>query len=155
MAIIILGKTNCPLCQKPLLEGDETVAFPPLFANRRSGFRLFHDAGVHRSCIESHPLGPKAIALLERFTQSTGPGRRPCAVCGSQIADPDDYFGAGVLTEDPSSPLSEFNFVHLHQAHFPLWIRGPEFRHLVETMQGEAAWDGPRVVFEPVLTWIP
>jgi hypothetical protein len=155
MAIIILGKTKCQICQNPLLEADEIVGFPPLFANRRSGFRLFHDAGFHRSCVESHPLGPRAIALLERFMQSTGPGRRLCAACGSQITDPEDHFGAGLLTEDPSSPLDEFNFVSLHQSHFPMWIRGPEFRRLVEANQISDAWDGPRIVFEPTLMWVP
>jgi hypothetical protein len=35
MAILVRGKTRCPLCGNVIEEGDDVVNFPPIFFNQR------------------------------------------------------------------------------------------------------------------------
>lgn len=66
MALIILGKTVCFLCGKPLMEGDDMVAFPAFLKNTHELGR-FSDAALHRMCFERAPQRQAVEALFCRF----------------------------------------------------------------------------------------
>ena len=54
MAIIILGKSKCSICNKTLNEGDVVKSFPAFLpSDHRYG--RFSDAGFHKDCVESDP----------------------------------------------------------------------------------------------------
>lgn len=154
MALIILGKSLCSICRKPLMEDDEIVSFPPFAANRRDPLHRFSDAAFHRVCFAAEPLAESAIRRSEEVRAAGGPGDRRCVICGEQIKDPDDYFGTGFLTDDPSNPVFEFNYLQLHRSHFPRWDRATEFRRSVETFIASDLWEGPQIKFDPLPRWV-
>ena len=54
MALIILGKSTCPLCKKTLEKNDELKAYPA-FLPYDHRFGKFSDAAFHKSCAEADP----------------------------------------------------------------------------------------------------
>lgn len=86
MAILIRGKTRCALCRRELLDiRTDVVMFPPFVANRRSPLLVFHDAALHRTCVESHPLGQRVLQLAEQVPQRAPPGSHRCVARGEEI----------------------------------------------------------------------
>jgi hypothetical protein len=115
MALIIRGKTTCPLCGQIIHADDEIVSFPPFVGEPGDPLHLFSDAGFHKYCFERHPLAGQVIERLKAIP--TWPvGGPECAVCGRQISLPDEHFGLYRLTDDPASPLYRFNDLHMHRA---------------------------------------
>jgi hypothetical protein len=141
MAILVPGM-RCPLCYLPMMAGDKLASFPPFVANKKDPLIFFSDAVFHAHCFRAHPLADRATDRYEAIKAHLGPGRRLCAACAQPIINPDDYFTAGHLTDNPSSPLFEFNYVQLHRSHFGRWDKFPTFRRLVEEFQSSDAWDG-------------
>jgi hypothetical protein len=60
MALIILGKTPCPLCEQPIKETDELVSFPAFISNQLDPLFPFSDAAFHAACFHQHPLSAEA-----------------------------------------------------------------------------------------------
>ena len=54
MALIIRGKSKCPLCNQILEETDHVTAFPS-FVPSDHRFGKFSDAALHTSCFEKDP----------------------------------------------------------------------------------------------------
>ena len=52
MALILFGRTECPLCSKPIQEGDEYEAFAHFIDNDKDPFWKYSDAVFHRPCFE-------------------------------------------------------------------------------------------------------
>ena len=154
MALVIRGKSTCFICGRIMGKADEIVIFPPFVPNLRSPIRPFSDAGVHRECLDNHPLGTAAGALLKTCLDQSGHERRRCLVCKEPILEPDDYFSTGLLVADSADPLFDFNFLQFHKSHFALWERSHEFRREVEAFQGSIRWEGARIAFDPLPHWI-
>lgn len=55
MAIIIVGKTACTICNLVLDEVEPWVAFPHFIVDETHPLWRFSDSGVHRSCFASWP----------------------------------------------------------------------------------------------------
>lgn len=146
MALFVPGML-CRLCGQPMTAEHEIVMFRPFVPNERDPLFQFSDVVLHASCFRQHPLSEKAVKLHERAIQSSRPGNRVCIVCGQAILAPDDYFGAGLVSSNPASPLFEFNFVQLHCSHLSQWDRFEDFRRLVSRIQDSDAWEGPRIAF--------
>ena len=68
MALVIAGKTQCPLCGQVIDEDDEIVMFPP-FAPVGHSLARFSDAGVHAACFERSPEKSEVERLLEDFVK--------------------------------------------------------------------------------------
>ena len=60
MAVVVIGKSICPICHETIREGDEIVYFSP--ARLPDEFAFLSDAGVHRGCLESASYGARALA---------------------------------------------------------------------------------------------
>jgi len=153
MALVILGKTPCASCAKPLQQGENTVSFSPFVANRRDALYRFSDAAFHRRCFDQEPLAEEALRRSEEVRARGGPGHRRCMVCGGEIRAPDDHFALGFLTDDEANPVFEFNYLHLHRSHFDRWDRSAVFRRCIEAFQTSEAWEGPMVTFDPLPSW--
>lgn len=54
MATVILGSTKCPICKEIIHNGADIVTFSWFESNCQT-LREFSDAGVHFSCLKSHP----------------------------------------------------------------------------------------------------
>lgn len=154
MALVILEKTPCSTCGKPLMKGQEIVSFSPFVADQRDPLYRFSDAAFHRACFANEPLAEAAIRRSTEVRTRSGPGNRSCIVCDEQIVDPDEYFGVGFLTDDPSSPVFEFNYLQFHRSHFLQWDRAAEFRRLVEEFLSSSASEGPLIKFDPFPQWV-
>lgn len=154
MSIIVLEQTPCSLCGEPIQRGDETVSFPPFVANRNDPIYRFSDGAFHRRCFVVDPLARAAAQRCDDVRRrGGGPGSR-CGACGKSIADPDDYFGTGFLTDDAASPVYEFNYLHLHLSHFLEWARARDFRMHMEKFLDSSKWDGPTLKFDPLPMWV-
>src|SRR4051812_796785 len=113
MAVVVNG-TPCAICGRPIT-GQDLMLFPPFVTNQNDALWPFSDNAFHTECLSRHPLRQRAQAQKTAFLRRTGPGMRKCAVCGLEIAQPDNYVPIGYLTDDPSDPLSAFNYLHLHR----------------------------------------
>ena len=54
MAMIILGKSKCPMCNQILKENDPVTAFPA-FLPYDHRFGRFSDAAFHTACFDKDP----------------------------------------------------------------------------------------------------
>jgi hypothetical protein len=101
MAIIIRGKTECPLCGEVLRGGDDLMASPPFL---QSGLLFrFSDAAMHRACFTNWPLADKFIAAFNEIGRCWPGGPRRMLADGTIIdldaeSMPPAYEGKPVLT---------------------------------------------------------
>jgi hypothetical protein len=66
MALVFLGKSECPICGKVLQPGDQIVALSPLPDNKHPFWKYF-DAGMHKSCYDNWDNKDEANKLLDSF----------------------------------------------------------------------------------------
>ena len=66
MAIIIKGKTTCPICGKLLLTDQEIEAFPAFLKNTHPLAR-YSDAAFHKECFDKSPDAIAVTKLYDRF----------------------------------------------------------------------------------------
>jgi hypothetical protein len=112
VALILEGKTTCPICGKVLKTGEEIMGFPAFVSNQADPLLLFNDAGFHKDCVLAHALWPTLNWRMREYDEKTGPGHRKGLVCGEEITHPDEYFGLGHLTDNPAHALFQFNYAH-------------------------------------------
>lgn len=142
MALVILGKTICSICGKPLLNGDGIVTFSPFVANEADPLYFFSDGAFHERCFTEDP---RASAAQERFNElqkRTAPGARKCAVCGEEIRDPGDYLSFGYIAADPRD-IRPLNYLQFHRRHLPSWSGLRAAHAAIRELEGSEAWQGP------------
>ena len=66
MAVIILGKTLCSLCGKPILAGEDTVGFPA-FLPPTHELASFSDGVFHETCFHSDPRAQRVVDIYARY----------------------------------------------------------------------------------------
>lgn len=66
MALILLGKTACTHCGKPLCESEELVAFPA-FIPAGHELHAFNDAAFHKNCFSQWAHHDRMQDLFSRF----------------------------------------------------------------------------------------
>lgn len=78
MAMIVLGKTKCPICGRVVDKGEPLVGFPA-FLPRGHALAAFSDSVCHRACVEDHPRGQEVLHLRDAFEKVLRrvPRRRP------------------------------------------------------------------------------
>lgn len=143
MAILLRGKSKCPICDDVIQEGEEATLFPHIVLNQADPLFYLSDAACHTRCVRTSSLGLEMLAESERYLNCSGPGKRKCAVCGQEIEDPDEYFFIAYLGDPRRTPLGEFNYVHLHKAHISRWRFHNRFLALATEALSTQAWKGP------------
>lgn len=142
MAILLVGKTRCPICGNLIKEGEEAVLFPHFVLNEKDPLYALSDASCHRACVNADALGQAMLAAADEYHKRTGSGRRACAVCGNQILDPDDYLLIAYLADASTDPLGKFNYTHLHKSHIGDWKQADEFLALAKAAIHSDRWRG-------------
>jgi hypothetical protein len=89
MAITILGKSQCPLCDKVLQSGDDIIGTPHFI---HSGpLHRYSDAGMHRGCFTAWSKAGEFIAAFNEFGRSFPRGPRQMLKDGSIVeVNPDE-----------------------------------------------------------------
>lgn len=152
MTIFIEGMP-CQICSNPINNRKDAVVFSSFVANHLDPLYFFSGAMFHRSCFEQHPLGKEARRREDEVFQHIGPGKRKCVVCREEITDWRDHFNTTFFTDDPSSPASEFNYIHIHLSHYEQWNRVADFERAMVQFLTSDAWDGPQLKFDPLPEW--
>ena len=142
MALLIRGKTLCPICRLPIGEEDDIVLFPAFVDNELDPFYMFSDAAFHARCFHEHPYSEQALERLSSVENARRPDQRICLVCDQQVTDPADYIGWGFLTDDPAEPASNYNFVHLHQTHVCFWGARRRVLAAIGELDSSGKWRG-------------
>lgn len=143
MAILIRGKTQCPICGGVIEEGDNAALFPHFVLNEADPLYLLSDSACHVACVENDRLGRSMLAASEQCVANTGPGKRICIVCRSEVLNPDDYLLIGYLADPEKHPLGTFNYTHLHKIHIRDWRQARAFLALAKAVLAEGKWQGP------------
>jgi hypothetical protein len=146
---IVNKQTKCSICQRSVGDSD-VIAFPPFVKNRMDPFYAFHDAAVHRTCLDSHPEKHAILAARD-----AGLGDRVCAACGEVIDIKSAAFSAGLLTSNPENLAYKFNCIDVHLSHFNQWQQSEEFQASLSTLVNSRLWQGPRLLFDPLPRWVP
>jgi hypothetical protein len=142
MAILLLGKTSCAICGNVIDRGDEAVLFPHVVLNEKDPLFGLSDASCHEVCVNADARGQAMLAAADACFTNTGPGKRACAACGSEILDPDDYFLIAYLGDPSTDPLGRFNYTHLHTSHIRDWKQADEFLALARAAVEGGRWQG-------------
>ena len=141
MANIIYGM-KCPLCGKPMEEGQPLVAFPPFVGNELNPLWFFNDAAFHADCFETHPLAAKALARSEEAISESRPEKRVCFICGRRIDNMADYFGIPHLVDDARHPLFRYNYTQAHLSCLRDWPDRSHLHELLEDLNRSGEWRG-------------
>jgi len=142
MAILLRGKTTCPICGKVIEEGDEAISFPHFILNEKDPLFALSDTACHSACVNADPLGLAMLAAADEYYKHTGPGKRGCVVCGNQVLNPDDYLLIGYLGDPHTEALGKFNYTHLHKSHIRDWKEANEFLTLARAAVDAGQWQG-------------
>lgn len=146
MALFIPGMP-CIVCGQPMMASGDVMMFAAFVANRADPIFEFSDAAIHKTCFDQHPLSMEAKRWHDEAIHRAGPGKRICVVCGAVITEPDDYFGTGLLSHDASSPLFEYNFVHLHRSHAARWSGLHKLQERIAAAHSSGTWQGSMLRF--------
>ena len=139
MALFIPGMV-CALCGREMRTVGEIVAFAPFVKNRIDPMFMFNDGVFHLACFRAHPLSRAAGERYREFREHVGPARRACAVCSKQIADPDDYFAFGYLTDEVENPCYRLNYIQLHRSCLASWSELGEAINNLESLVTSGKW---------------
>lgn len=140
---ILSGSSKCEICGR-LLKGEPIVGFIHFVSNRKDPLYMFTDSGFHRDCFLAHPLREAVSKRLEEHKRRRAVHQ--CVVCGEEIKG--KWYTPGFLTDDPTSPLFEFNYLYIHPSHVSLWPRLAEFSRLVEDFVKSGNYEGPPILPE-------
>ena len=69
MALLIIGRSRCPVCGEIISAEDEVYTFPHMFPLTHPAADL-SDAAAHRGCVESADFGGQALEELRAFLRS-------------------------------------------------------------------------------------
>lgn len=69
MVLVLLGKTECPLCGAILETGDELVAASGAVVGEGDPLAPYQDAAMHRTCFLKWPL---RIRFIQTFNEYYG-----------------------------------------------------------------------------------
>jgi hypothetical protein len=146
MALVISGKSKCPICGEVILLGDARTLFPSFVPNDLDPLAIFNDAGFHARCVKDSSLGEQALRLSTELVRRAGPDGRRCEVCGRTILDPDDYFAIPFITNNPLLAAFQFNFMQFHKSHLPSWGERHRFLEVIENLVRSNEWSPMHVL---------
>ena len=138
MAIIIVGKSKCPICNKILQDVEDSTSFTAFIGNTKDELYIFNDAGLHTACLLNHPNGTRALELAEECHAAFM--KKKCIVTGETITDYREHFFLALLTSDVTEPLYRYNFITLNRKNIPAWKDREDFINTAEKFIAERKW---------------
>lgn len=141
MAVFIAGVTTCPLCGLTVQRNQDAVNFPPLFLNQHHDVFEVTDSVVHRSCLAERPYARLALDKLASYDERRT-RLKLCKICGRVIADPDDYFGTGPLSDDPREDIARLDWFEAHIGCLRTWKGRPQLLQELLLAASSADWEG-------------
>lgn len=140
MAITIIGRTLCSLCNMEIKDKEVAFSFPPFIQNTKDIFYQFADSSFHQNCLENHILGKKAVEFAQLFFINTKPENRRCIVDKKIIQDYNDYIFIDLLTSDNLDELYNFNFTTLNKKNLCKWTSKESFVYLAKKFIVDGRW---------------
>ncbi len=140
MALILVGKSTCFLCDNVITEDTPYRGFPHFVPNRNDELFVFSDSPVHIDCVNVAPNGEKANRYANEFVKFTRPENRKCVVTGELITKYEDHVIIGYLTSDETSPLHQFNFTHIHRNNLAQWESRLQLLSLLLALKESDSW---------------
>ncbi len=67
MAILLRGKTTCPICGKVIEEGDEAISFPHFILNEKTHSSLCQTQHVIPLGVNADTLGVAMLAAVDEY----------------------------------------------------------------------------------------
>ena len=149
MGFVIRGRARCRICNELHLPGEALVSVPPCIGNRLDPLYLFNDAAFHVGCFVGHPQA-KAVQEIERRLRENWE-IRICCICGERLAKPNEEFRTEYLADQ--GPLSEFNFLQIHQSCLGRWSEKDRFQQAFANAVADGRFENEYTVryFESVL----
>jgi hypothetical protein len=74
MALVEFGVTACPLCQQPINEPEDFIAFPHFIEDEQDSLWPYSDAAFHKWCFDEWSRKSEFLERLRSFEKDT---RRP------------------------------------------------------------------------------
>jgi len=138
MAIVLLGKSICPICKNILNEGEDVTGFPHFIANTKDPLYIFTDSGVHTNCFLQQPHALRAMKYADR--QHEVFMQKKCTVTGEQITHHREYLALPLLTSDEAEPLFKYNFLTFKIRNIPHWEEREDFVKTAERFIADGKW---------------
>ncbi|AKT43576.1 hypothetical protein [Chondromyces crocatus] len=135
--VLMSGKSKCRICGE-LLGSEAKAGLQHFVRNKKDPLFLISGVPLHRRCLYEWPLREKAFARFEERKQRIRD--KICVVCGERITH--DWYTTDFLTDDPSHPLYEFNYLHFHRSHLIQWAHFSRFKKLVEEFITSGEYEG-------------
>ncbi len=131
----------CPICGQPMREADGLVWLGCFSANPADPLFELSDAVAHRHCLDRHPLAP---AIRARQCEWERLAHLPpcCRLCGNAIERSEDGVVLPHLTDDPTDPLADYNYLAVHLVCFADWAERDWLLGLLEQMTKTGRWRG-------------
>lgn len=142
MALLVFGKSICSLCGRVIQQGQRTYSFAAFILNELDPIFRFSDGAFHDHCIRNDQRGMEAIRRYEERSLSTGPGRRICVVCNTEVTSPDDHLFIEHLSAFGDAPLYKFNYLNFHRACLYRWKERESFLESVKVTLASGYWKG-------------
>lgn len=140
MAISLINKTVCSICNKELKGNEQIFYFPSFVQNTKDSFYEFNDSSFHTKCLHEHRLGEKAIRFADEFIIKTRPENRICVVGRNLIRDFENYIFIDLLTSNERENLYEFNFLTLDKNNLKIWTDKNIFLDAALKYKAEGKW---------------
>ncbi len=84
MALIIRGKTKCPVCSEVLREEDAIVSFPALFSKGHK-YSFCSDAAFHAGCFSEWEHSDSALSVYQEYLELQK--ERPAIPPGMELSE--------------------------------------------------------------------
>ncbi len=121
MAILLLGKTNCTICNNTIYENEEYYSFPSFVINTKDEIYFFNDSSFHCHCLTTMPSSESALQMAELFIKSVKPENRKSIITGKAIIIYKNHVFIDYLTSDKKDFLYKFNFAHVDKTELSIW----------------------------------
>lgn len=139
--VLVTKGTKCRYCGE-VISTRPLVGFPHFVRNRQDPLFVFSDAAFHPECFHKHPLHEQALIRLEERKERMR--ERVCASCGEVVKE--DWYTTDHITDDTTSPLYWFNYLHFHKRHLRSWSEFERFRKLMESFEASGQYEGPPIL---------
>jgi hypothetical protein len=114
MALILLGKSLCCICQRVIEEGQLAKGFPP-FKSCDQEINAYSDAPCHVLCFEALP--EETRNKITKTINDLKSDHRRCSSCGKEILSIQELLQTPIISKDYPE-ITGFDSLNLHKQCF-------------------------------------